>query len=236
MTDREMLDLLAGEAPVPRPGYVDEIAEHGRRARRRRRRLTAGGAGLGVAAVLASVVLATQLPRARPDAAAGPAGSVSSTVSSATPGADRVRSAEAEAYAAAVRALADEVREGGPPWPVLFVLDHTCADVVTPPPGGCDPVPLTAALRDDLTEALRSYAPVRFVADQAPVTDVEHGLVVIDGGVVVTLGPVRMDGDRAEVPLSVRRSGLNGRGQTYVLSRQGTAWRIDGVTGPTWIS
>jgi hypothetical protein len=232
MTDREMLDLLAGDAPVPGPGYVDEIADRGRRTRRRRRRLTACGAGLGVAAVLATVVLAVQL---QPHAAPGPA-AASVSASSPTPHERRPRMAEAEAYAAAIRALADEVRAGGPPWPVLFVLGHTCENVITPWTGGCNPRPLTPTFRDDLVAALQSYAQAQFVADPAQVTDAARGLEIVNGGVLVTLGPIRLHEDRAEVPLAVRRSGLDGRGQTYLLSRQGQQWRIDGLTGPTWIS
>jgi len=241
MTDREMLDLLAAEAPVPGPGHVDDILTRARRARHRRQ-VTLWGAGLGAAAVtLVGGSLVALSADGQRDSAAPPASTGSAQrrtpPSSAPPTTIRPRTAEAEVYASAVRSLANEVREGGPQWPVLYVLDHTCANIVTPPgEGSCDPQTLPAQLRSDLTAALASYAPVQFIADGIAFTDPGPGLVVINGGVVVTLGRVRLDGDRAEVALSVRRNGLNGRGLTYRLTRQGQAWQVVDTVGPQWIS
>jgi hypothetical protein len=230
MRDREMLDMLATEAPVPQVGYGGDVLKLARRARRRRR-VTAWGAGLGVVAV--TLVTAALLA---PSATTQPGAPTGQTMqpASASPTPNQARAAEAQAYAAAVRALADQVREGGAPWPVLYVLDHTCANVVTPGPGTCDPQSLPASVRSDLTVALASYAPVQFVANGADVTDPE--LVVVNGGVVVTLGRIQLHDDKAQVPLSVRRNGLNGRGLTYQLTREAATWRVEGTVGPAWIS
>jgi lipopolysaccharide export system protein LptA len=89
-------------------------------------------------------------------------------------------------------------------------------------------------VRSDLTVALGSYAPVQFVANGADVTDPD--LVVVNGGVVVTLGRIQLRDDKAQVPLSVRRNGLNGRGLTYQLTREAATWRVEGTVGPAWIS
>jgi hypothetical protein len=144
------------------------------------------------------------------------------------------RAGAADAYVTAVRALAEQVREGGPRWRVLYLLDHTCANVVRPTHGSCAPRPLPGPLREELAAGLAPYAPVRFVADGAAVRG--PGLVVKDGGALVTLGRIRVSGDVADVPLAVRQSGLNGRGATYHLIRHGGSWQIDGTVGPQWIS
>jgi hypothetical protein len=157
-------------------------------------------------------------------------------VPTASPDADQALTAEAGAYAAAIRALADQVREGGPQWPILYLLDHTCANVATPTQGSCDAQALPATMRNGLTTALASYAPVRFVSDGAEVTDPRPGLVVVNGGVQVTLGRIQLHDNQALVPLSVRRDGLNGRGLTYRLTRQGETWQVEGTVGSEWIS
>jgi hypothetical protein len=80
---------------------------------------------------------------------------------------------------AAVEALADRVREGGPRWPILYVMDHTCANVVTPAQRNCDARALSASMRSDLALALAPYASVHFVAGRAEVT--QPDLEVING-------------------------------------------------------
>ena len=231
MSDHEMLELLAARAPAPRPGQVDAILNRAHRIRLRRRVVGYGG-GLGVAASLIAVaVLAPSgpAPLGTPDPAV-PA----SSGQGPSPDARAHGTAEAAAYAAAIESLADQVREGGPRWRIVYVLDHTCANIVTPGGGSCDPHDLPAATQTDLIEALRSYAPVRFVADRAEVTAAD--LQIVNRGVLVTLGPVRTGTGRLQVPLSVQQGGQNGRGLTYVVTRRGETWHITGTVGPEWIS
>jgi len=226
MTDYDMMELLAADAPAPAPGYVDEMLARARRARLRRR-VAGSGAGLGVAVVFVVAAAVITLP---------PDGHLSTASPTPIASSESVmpRSAEATVYVTAIEALAEDVRGGGPPVPVVYIEDHTCANIVDPTQLSCDPRPLSASMRDELTAGLVSYAPVRFVSDGQEVTD--PNLTVINGGVVVTLGPARMSPDRAQVPLAVRRSGLNGQGLTYVLTRSGQTWHIDGTIGPQWIS
>ncbi|HEU4420953.1 MAG TPA: hypothetical protein VFR67_00250 [Pilimelia sp.] len=226
MNDHELLERVAAGAPVPPPGYATDILARARRARARRL-LTGSGATAGtIAAAVAGLALLA------PGVATGPPpdtppGAVAQTPSRSVP-------AEAGAYAAAIEALADEVRVSGGRWPVLYVLDHTCANVVTQTAGECAPQPLPAPLRDAIADELAAYAPVEFVADRAAVTDAR--LEIVNGGALITLGRIDLRGDRADVPLSVQQGGLNGRGLTYQLSRDGQRWRIDGTVGPGWIS
>ena len=226
MNDRDMLDVLATEAPVPSADHIGAVLTLAKRARRRRR-TTAWGASLGIAAVALIATTLVVQSTAGPDTT-HPGSSTSASATSHPP------TAEVQAYAAAIRALADQVREGGSPWPVLYVLDHTCANVITPGEGGCDPQPLSAAMRSDLTSALATYAPVQFVADAASVTSKTPE--VVNGGALVTLGRIQLNGNDAQVPLSVQRNGLNGRGLTYQLTRDDTTWRVRDTVGPAWIS
>jgi hypothetical protein len=246
MSDQEMLELLAAEAPDPRPGYVDVVLVRARRARLRRR-VTALGAGLGVVAVALIVATLVAPPGdGRQRGASAGTGPDTTQVSTASPNTDQPLTADAGAYAAAVKALADQVREGGPQWPILYVLDHTCANVVTPTQDKCDPQALSASAQRDLTAALATYAPVRFVADHPGVTG--PNLEVVNGGVLVTLGRIQIHDNEALVPLSVRRNGLNGRGLTYRVTQGETkrsmsggtqgalTWKVEGTVGGMWIS
>jgi hypothetical protein len=226
MTDREMLDLLAAQAPAPAPGFADGMLVRGRRARQRRR-LIGWGAGLGVMAV-SLVTAGLVAPAATGTVLPGV------TVTGAASASSRPEVPEAGAYAAAVAALADQVRSGGPQWPVLYVMDHTCANVVTPTQNDCDPQALPALLRDNLVAALSSYAPVRFVADRSEVTDPD--LTIVNGGVLVTLGRIQLQGEQALVPVSVQRNGLNGQGATYQVTRHGDTWQAGDTVGPAWIN
>jgi hypothetical protein len=244
MSDQEMLELLAADAPAPRPGHVDEVLVRARRARLRRH-VSVWATGLGVVAVslvAATLVAPLVAPSAngrqyttQPGASAGTAPNTT-RVPTASPDADQALTAEAGAYAAAIRALADQVREGGPQWPILYLLDHTCANVVTPTQGNCDAQGLPPTMRNDLTAALASYAPVRFVSDGAELIEPGTGLAVVNGGVQVTLGRIQLHDDQALVPLSVRRNGLNGRGLTYRVTRKGETWQVEGTVGSEWIS
>ena len=231
MSDREDAHLLAADAPTLRPGYVGDILTRARWVRRRRQ-VTAWSAGLGALAVtvVGGTVVAqsvTDPPHIALPRPSWETGQQTTQPSGAPSAPIQPRSS---------RALAEEVREGGPRWQVLYVLDHTCANVITLHQGTCDPQPLPAPLRRDLTAALATYAPVEFVANGMDVTDVGEGLVVVNGGVVVTLGRMHLDRDQVEVALSVRHNGLNGRGVTYRLNRQSGDWRVQGMVGTGWIS
>jgi hypothetical protein len=234
VTDQKMFELLVADAPAPRPGHVATALAEGRRARRRRR-LTAtamGVAGVAVAVTATALLAPAAVGQWNPTGAPPPPTLTSTSSAPATTG--RARSAEAEAYAVAVTTLARAVRTSAPAGAKVFIKDATCANVVTPTDGGCDPEPLPDALRTELAEALAGYGPVEYVLDDSAVTDAN--LTVVDGGVLVTLGRIRIDGDRAEVPLAVTESGLNGQGLIYRMSRHGTTWQIDGTVGTQWIS
>ncbi len=137
-------------------------------------------------------------------------------------------------YGVAIRELAEQVNGPGE-LPVIYVLERTCPDVMSAPPvdTDCD-MPIPAAVRRDLTAALRSFSRVEFVRTAAEVTGPD--LEIVHGGVLTMLGQARFSGETAEVPLAVRKGGLNGQGLTYRLSYRDGQWHITGNAGSAWIS
>ena len=75
---------------------------------------------------------------------------------------------------------------------------------------------------------------MQFVADRTAVTAAD--LEIVNRGALVTLGPIQLHTEQAQVPLSVQQGGLNGRGLTYIVTRQGETWHVTGTVGPAWIS
>ena len=227
MNDRDLLDLIARDAPAPRPGLTGEVLRAARRTRARRRAATlAAIVGTTTAGVAAATALAasvspgrTPAPPALPGPSAGPAAAL---------------------YATAIKEIIGQDMTGNPSGsrpPVLYVLDHTCTGVAaSPPPLTCAGPPLGPALRRDLTAALRGYAPVDFVPSQKQTTGNDPALTVRNHGVQVVLGPIRLSSRHAEVPLAIRRTALDGRGLTYQLSNHGGRWAVDRLIGGGWIS
>jgi hypothetical protein len=225
MDDGEMLETLAGQAPPVRPGWAEHVFHIARRARRRRKVASlaaAAGAALGIGAVSLAVLASPATHPAR---------------MALTPSA-RAADPFAGPYAASITALARHMRGGqAGRWPVIYILDHTCVNVVgnpVAPAGACRPRPLGGKLRRDLAQALQPYAPVAFVAD--PFSVIMRDLTVIHGGVLIILGPVRLDGAHAQVPVSIHHAGDGGQGLTYRLADRNGRWTIIGTTGTMWIS
>ena len=72
----------------------------------------------------------------------------------------------------------------------------------------------------------------RFI--DAPSPDTSHGLM--GRGTIYWVGPIQGEGDRVSVPASYLCGGLCAAGQTEVVERSGTAWKVTGATGSSWIS
>ncbi|WP_407778838.1 hypothetical protein [Actinophytocola sp.] len=182
---------------------------------------------VGVAAVALAAVVWVLMPGQDP---VGPSGTPAAAGSTAeNPG-----GSAGSGYGVAIRKLAEQVNGPGKV-PVVYVLERTCPDVMTEPPvdTDCDK-PIPAAVRDDLTAALRSFSRVEFVRTAAEVTGPD--LETVNGGVLTMLGQARFSGGTAEVPLAVRKGGLNSRGMTYRLSYRDGQWQITGNMDSGWIS
>jgi hypothetical protein len=228
MSERELLDLLAQDAPVARPGLADDVINRARHTRLRRGAVSGACAAV---ALIAAVPLALAVDRSpHPAHRTSPGGTTNSSAGTTTvaPG----PSDAALAYAAGVQYLAGQL-VSGKHWRVLYVIDHTCANTVDQTEA-CRPQPIPIELQRDLATALRPYAPVHFVSGDATIRD--KNLQVINGGAAVTLGRITLDGDTARLPLAVQCGGLCGMGQTLLLAKQGGVWTVTGSTGPAWIS
>jgi hypothetical protein len=130
-------------------------------------------------------------------------------------------------YAAAIKTLVTHDLQGNPGGtrpPILFVLAHTCDAVDTRPPSlTCTGPPLDRRLQADLAAALRSYAPVTFVAKMSDALD-RDGATTKGSGIQVTLGPIRYADSGAAVPVALHRSLQSGEGTAVWLTRQGSQW------------
>jgi hypothetical protein len=93
-----------------------------------------------------------------------------------------------------------------------------------------------AALKTALRTALTDLPPLRFITDRSTVVAGTPPGQVIDGGVLLTLGPVRPHGAQVEVGSNRWVNGLNGWWATYVLNQAPTGWRVVGTTGPVAMS
>jgi hypothetical protein len=228
MSEHRLLELLAEDAPVARPRLADGVI--GRARHDRVRRWAVSGACAAVV-VIAAIPLAVAVNRSPHSAhRTSPGGRVTNTETSSAHA--PAPSSEALAYAAGVKYLTRELVPGRQ-WKVVYLLEHTCSDVISQS-GSCDPRPIPAGLRHDLAIALRPYAPVRFVSDDAKIRDKQ--LQVINGGVAVTLGRIELNGETGRLPLAVQCGGLCGLGETLVLAKRAGVWTVTGSTGPSWIS
>ncbi|MCW2912194.1 MAG: hypothetical protein JWN52_262 [Actinomycetia bacterium] len=231
MNDRDLLDMVAQEAPSPEPELADDVVRMARRVRFKRRTtalVVAAGLAVGCSAVIVvapwahdaseRVQVQPSSTRMAPDPAAAP-------------------------YAMAIRTLVTQGMSGDPSGnrpPLLYVLDHTCAAVDERPPSQfCVGRPFAKRLQDDLAEALSPYAPVTFVPDAKSALD--KNMNTKHGGYQVTLGPIQFNGSLAGVPLAIHRNPQDGRGTTLWLTWQAGQWTTGGkprpgVTTRGWIS
>lgn len=85
-----------------------------------------------------------------------------------------------------------------------------------------------------LAAALAELPPVIFVRTRA--SALAGSGQVERGGVLMTLGPIVGSGRRVEVGASLWLGGRAAGWLTYVVRRQGGAWRVTGMTGPIAIA
>ncbi|MEO3784231.1 hypothetical protein ABGB12_12930 [Actinocorallia sp. B10E7] len=216
MDDRELLGLLAEEAPVPRPGLADEVVAQARRARTRRRWKTAAG-GLALAAAVTVAIpfvlyrqdastmdSAAQRPapasapledQDRPDLMEEKAAGQSQAEDSSRP--------DAAVYEAAIDAFLETKTGVAQRSRPLRILDRIC-----PLRGECADRPLDRDLKRDLAARMPS---VRFVQDTAALNLLEP----------LRLGEARIEGEKARVPVS---------GELLRLELRQGRWRV--VGGP----
>lgn len=152
----------------------------------------------------------------------------------------------ASIYAAVVRQLVTKDHTFGrtdPGFRMVYVLDGSVAGVADPSRRVTKQAPadrFPARLKEILRLQLADLPPLEFVARRSDVVVGEEAGTspgqVVDGGVLVTLGPIRTRRNRVTVACSLWINGLAGSWQTYVLARRGGRWIVRGTTGPMAIS
>ncbi|GAA4262881.1 hypothetical protein GCM10022255_102380 [Dactylosporangium darangshiense] len=143
---------------------------------------------------------------------------------------------EAEVYAAVLRRYLGTPSENSFPdraFPAVYVLDQAHADAADPAGPSPSVTPITADTQRAVVAALDGTAKVVFVATREAVVETRDGCAqVMDGGILVTLGPPRGDEDRVTVAVNGFVACLGATWLTYVVRHDpGTGWRVTGTTG-----
>jgi hypothetical protein len=223
MNERELLEMVSERAPVAGPGYIDAVIRTARRARSRRRIAKLASVPAVIVIVAAGAGAITQRPH---QGRRGP-----------EPRGYLAPAAAAAPYAAAIRIEVASDSSSRPP--VLYIVDHTCAGVaITPPALGCKGRSLSRVVRKELAAELSGYARVHFVHSDGPGVRDRHG-TVRNGGYLIILGPIRLAGTQADVPIAIERTLLDGRGDTVVMIKRDGWWITDPRrrgTATAWIS
>jgi hypothetical protein len=146
-------------------------------------------------------------------------------------------------YAAVVRQLVTKDHTFGgadPGFKVIYVLDGVVADVADPskPANANDPKePFSHDVKDGVRflSTPADLPPVEFVVERnSVVTGTRSGSSpghVKNGGVLISLGPIKGDANRVKVGNSLWINGLAGQWLTYVLERGDSGWAVTGISG-----
>ncbi|MGH2764444.1 MAG: hypothetical protein ACRDKA_00800 [Actinomycetota bacterium] len=142
---------------------------------------------------------------------------------------------EVAIYAAVVRHMASEEGQSSG-FRVIYLLDRVVENADDPDdPGAGEPFPEED--KAALSKALDGVAPVEFVPSRADVIGpAEDGGRVENQGILLTLGRIAGEEDRALVPASSYLANLAGTWQTWVVEPSDDGWRVTGTEGPVAIS
>jgi hypothetical protein len=147
----------------------------------------------------------------------------------------------AAVYAAVVRQLVteDHTFGGGPaPFERVFIVDGAVPRASNPMPLWREPPrPFAPAVRAGIIEQLADLPPVEFVSNPDSVVAGRRECAHVKrNGVLITLGPIKGDSDKATVPNGLFFACLGGQWLTYKLERTDEDWRVTGTKGPYIIS
>lgn len=226
MSEHQLLELLAQDAPAPSPDLADDVIHRARRVRRRRWAITGTSGAVVAVAALSFAVTGTRTH----DAAAPNADNRSPASASHPRPVPPVSTAptvpDAAIYVAALRNATTNPNVG-PVRQVLHVLAHTCDNVIAANVGPCRPQPISVADQRVVAAALAPRVTVRFVTTSDPAR--------VPGG-LVTLGRIHLVRGGAQLPIEMQCGPLCGRGATLVLAQHAGAWTVTGTTGKDWIN
>lgn len=113
----------------------------------------------------------------------------------------------------------------------IFVLDKVCEDAGRSNWADRCSAPIDPATQQALLDELQPPPTVRFVSQFDPLYG-EDGFLK-DGGLLMLLGPVEVDGDRATVGLNYTAENPSNAsdGVTFELERTDDGWRVTGGSG-----
>jgi hypothetical protein len=118
-------------------------------------------------------------------------------------------------------------------WPVIYVLDAPAPGVATPTSPAGRGRPFDVHVRNLIAARLAPLGPVQWVRDQPRSgPECERG----SRGPYITLSPVALVGEHAEVGIRAWRGCQAIHWKTYRLDKQGTGWRVTGTVGPEAVS
>jgi len=140
---------------------------------------------------------------------------------------------QAQIYAAVIRQLVEHDSSFGehPNFPVIYVVRRIGS--------GGDSTEMPSELVEAILQELGDLtASVEFVEDQQQVIGpASSGNEVLNGGVVITLGPIGWEDENTILADgSLYKSNLGATGRTYRLQRVDGVWQVVGDTGTVWIS
>lgn len=148
---------------------------------------------------------------------------------------------DAEVYGEVLRRYLGTPAENSFPaktFTTVYVLDQAHPDAGDPRGKHERGTPIAASTQQQVTDSLAAVAEVTFIDDRAAVTETKDGCPQVkDGGILITLGTVTGDDQKAQVPISGFVACLGATWLTYVVQNEsGTGWRVTGTTGPSAIS
>jgi hypothetical protein len=141
-----------------------------------------------------------------------------------------------DVYAAVIAHMTAE--EGQPSgYPVIYVADRIDPSAADPEADHRPSTPISEEMQAALVDALADVGTVDFISQPNEVIGPQaQGGRVEGGGILITLGPIRPQDDRLEVPASSYLANLAATWQTWVVERRGGSWTVTGTTGPVAIS
>lgn len=214
------------------PVVLEPFSHHGRPSRMRRM------LAIGVTAVLFTTGCGRPLPshpqaaltQAAPTQAAPTQAATTPAVQSAT------GRKQAEVYEQVLRRYLSTPAENsfpGKAFKTVYVFDHVQSEAADPVGTTQAGTPIPSDVQTLITASLAQTAAVTFIADKGNVLDTSAGCASVrDGGILITLGTIDGDDNRATVGLNGYVACLAATWLTYVVHHQpGTGWKVTGTTG-----
>ena len=121
--------------------------------------------------------------------------------------------------------------------PVLYIIRYTDDTASDPTAKPSEPILIPETIQSEITTTLDDLpTEIVWVNSSDEVSQDSWG-TVLDGGVIITLGNIDLQGDNSvQVPCMNYMDKLGGGGRTYILKRVEGIWHITGTTGAMWIS